>query len=194
MVKKVIFLLILTLLFLSGCSNTDYTEPENRTVVTAMFIKFENASYNVMLETVNAKEGGKEEKYKAEYLSGEAASLEDTIKTIQSEVSSELSLFHCPLIICDNATYQAKKSEIFDYMIKNPQISLAAYLILTDNYDYFQNTEKEDTVFFGYEITDMIELKEINTDMINILRGRENPPIISATKDNKFIFSEKKNG
>ncbi len=190
MIKKITVLAVLMAIILSGCSYSDYTEPENRTVVTAMLIKRELATYTVVLEAVNVEDTEKEEKYKPEYLTGWGESLSAAVDKIQSEVSSELSLFHCPLIICDDITFERNQNEIFDYLIRNPQISLAAYFVLADTFDYFIDSEKEMSAFLGYEITDMIELKNINSDIINILRGREKPPEIMVDKNNKYIFSE----
>ncbi len=189
MIKRIIALLLIFSVLLSGCSYSDYTEPENRTVVTAMLISSNASLYSVILETLNADDTENGEEYKTKYLVGEAENINKAVDNIQSEISNELSLYHCPLIICDAELYNLKQDEIFDYAVSNPQISLSAYLLLTDKiYDLIEN--EEESVFLGYEVTDMIELKDIDSNLINVLRGRANPPKITADSNNKFIFSE----
>lgn len=135
----------------------------------------------------NVKQDEEEEKeYSPEYINGSGKDLKSAVFSAQSESTKELSLYHCPVILCDKKTYMMKSEEIFDYILSNPQISLAAYLVLINDNEMFNNSE----AVLGYEVTDAIEIKGLRPEIINILRNREEPADITLNLDNKIIVLE----
>lgn len=189
MIKKSIISIIVVVFLLCGCSKSDYIEPEKRTVVTAVLINFSDNSYEISLEIVENSEEGDEAKFIPQYIFGSADNLNLALENAQLEISKEISLFHCPIIICDKYTYNSKSDEIYDFIIKTSQISLAVDLVICENIKEILEQKNEEE-FLGYEISDAINLKDLEVEIIGILKGEEKPCFLSINDEAKVIVSE----
>lgn len=189
MIKRAIISTILVAVLLCGCSKSDYIEPEKRTVVTAVLLNSGENLYEIILETVENSEDGEETKFIPKYIKGNAENLASALENTQKEISKEISLYHCPIIICDKSTYNLKSDEIYDFIIKTPQLSLAVDLIICENINaILEQKNKED--FLGYEISDAIILKNFKTELVGILKGKEKPCLVTVNGEGKIIVSE----
>ena len=187
MIKKSLFYLLIMGLFLSGCSHSDYIEPEKRTVVTAIIVDYEENSYNLSLETISHKKQSEEEAYSPYYIKGSGEDIISALTVAQDEVSSEISIYHCPLIICSERVYKEKQKEIFDFILNTPQISLGADMLLCKNID---DLFLENENFLGYEISDTVNLKNKKTNILGIINGKEKPFYLYKNEDEKIIITE----
>lgn len=188
MIKKTIICLILLVVLLCGCSKSDYVEPEKRTVVTAVVIRSNGNLFEITLETVENNEEGDEAKFIPKYINAVGEILPLALEKAQGEISKEISLYHCPIIICDQSTYELYTDEIYDFIFKTPQISLAVDLIICENVNEILERESEE--FLGFEISDAIILKNFKTEIIGIIKGDNQPCLVSLNKEGKLIVSE----
>ncbi len=192
MIKRLAVLICVIALMLSGCAKTDYTEPEDRTIVTALIAEYKE-EYIITAETVSVPDNAKESSFKGENLIGRGDNLQTAFKTLQQNFSKELSFFHCPLIICSKDTYVLKKDELQSFLFNNSQLSLSINLVLCEDAQEFTKIELKEGEFLGYEITELIDLKNIDAKFIDISRKKTTPPLISVGSENKFEISENAN-
>lgn len=188
MIKKIIVIFLSVSLFLSGCNFSDYLEPEKRSIVTCVYLFGTAKEISILLETVKPNSEGQDEGYFPEYLLGEGEDFNKALKNAQLNFNKEFSLYHCPLIICEESLYAALSGEIFSQILSVNQISLAANFLLTEN--LFKNIEeKSSEVFLGYEVSDVIQLKDVESSLISILNDEEKPKIL-IFKENRYNIAE----
>ena len=192
MIKKLIITLLVILIFLSGCSYSDYLEPENRSIVTAIYLYGNKKEISIILETVNEKSENDEEGYKPLYINGSGRDFNEALNNAQLNFSKEFSLYHCPLIICDYFLFETSSDEVFSQILNNSQISLSANFLLSEDFTNEIKSKKSDE-FLGYEITDVIQLKNVKTTIISILKQGKKPKKLIIDKNKKYNIAENGN-
>lgn len=191
MIKKSLIFVAIIILVFSGCSRSDYVEPEKRTIITAIILDYKMNNYELTVESVGFKKQSDETPYLPEYIKGNGADIYSALGAVQNEISSEISLYHCSLFICKDTVFQSKREEIFDFLLNTPQISLGADLLLSKNIESLFFDEEN---FLGYEISDAVNLKEAKTNLLGIIKGEESPFFVSVNSEEKIVISEKSNG
>ncbi len=189
MIKKLIIILLSISVFLSGCKYSDYLEPEKRSIVTAFYLSGEENQITIILETVKEDSDNGEEGYKPLYINGSGRNFNDALNNAQLNFSKEFSLYHCSLIICESSLYNYSSKEIISEILKNSQISLSANFLLAKNFTNEIINKKSDE-FLGYVISDIIELKGINSRLISVLKQGEKPKKIVVDGNKKFNVAE----
>lgn len=192
MIKKITLIIFIILFSFSGCNATDYTEPEDRTVITALIVEY-GSEYTLTAEAVSVPDNIREKSFTSEILTGKGADLPSALAAIQADFSNELSLFHCTVIICDASSYQQKRDEILSFLYSNGQFSLGAEVLISDSLKNIKEFELSEGEFLGYEITELLELRGLDADIIDISKGRAIPPQIFVNSENKFELTENKN-
>lgn len=190
MIKKSLILVVVIIVFLSGCSRSDYVEPEKRTVVTSLILDYKQENYELIIETVTFKKQSDNTPYTPEYVKGSGEDIFSALNSAQNEISSQISLYHCSLLICKDSVFKIKKKEIFDFILNTPQISLGAdLLVCRDTYSLLFDEEN----FLGYVISDAVNLKNAKTSILDIIKGNKSPYTVSVNEDKKIIITENLN-
>lgn len=185
MIKKICALAIICALFLSGCQSSDYTEPEDRTVVTMLIIS-QKSGYLLTAETYN----GDNESNSVKMVSSLDKSLEEAFNMLEKEVYNELSFYHCPIIVCEAELFKNNKEEIIKFLLNIGQISLSADILISSNIDNITEFAKLSGNSIGYEISDYISYNGIESEIIDILTKSVDPAKIKILSNEEFIVSE----
>lgn len=184
-----VFLILFALVFsLTGCVGADYIEPENRALITALIID-STENYEITAEVINVKDKTNEGLIPPEYLSGKGNNLKNAFTDLQKNYSKNLSLYHCPLIVCQNDIYINDFENLYGFISENSQISLAANLVVSDNCTNLIEKARENVDNVGYKISEQIELKSIQTKIIDIMRNKTSPAQL-LLEDEEVIVSK----
>ncbi len=184
MIKKILSILLITVLTLAGCSGSDYTEPEDRTVVTMLIIE-KNEEFVLTTEIIvlpKTKGDGGE----AKFISADSNDISEAYKLLGDEVYNELSFYHCPVIVCDKNLFATEKEKIFEFILTNEQFSLSANLLICENINNLLKIAVKKGSYLGYEISEYISYKGIESKIIDIFNNQVNAAEISAINETEF--------
>ena len=186
MIKKIVILFCSISIFLTGCLSLDYTEPEKRAVVTALFME-KTEKFLLCAEVIELKENA-DKAFEVKYLNGGGESLDKAFKDLQTKYTKELSFYHCPIIICERKLFENSIEEISEYLINSSQLSLDVdFLIATDPFKLTEINPVNDFTL-GYEITEQLALKGTESKLINIINGVSKPRTIYLF-DKEFVIN-----
>ena len=184
MIKKLSIILLTLILTLSGCTNSDYTEPEDRTVVTMLIID-KAEQVELTAETIilpKTKEGSGKHKF----ISEEGENIFDAHSKLKASVYDELSFYHCPIIVCGEEFYINNKNQISEFILSNEQFSLSANILVCEDVDNLQNIIVQDGAYLGYEISDYIEYKGVESKIIDIINNKTTVAKIITPNNENF--------
>lgn len=184
MINKILSVLLITAVLLSGCTGSDYTEPEDRTVVTMLIIT-KNEQFELTAETIllpKTKEGG----MKSDFIRAEDSDITKAYNLLGDKVYNELSFYHCSVIVCSEDLFISEKENIFDFILSNEQFSLSANLLICEDTINLAKISVKEGLFLGYEISDYIDYKGIESKIIDIFNNKTIACEIFPVNDKEF--------
>jgi len=129
--KKIIIPLLIILCLCSCNLPSDYTEPEQRAIVTVMGLENEFEDINIYIQL-----------YNGEVYSQTGNNIENALENLQNIIEGELLFSQCSAIFIDKALYSNQIKDILEFCIKNNEISLSVKLINCDVRRLFDGEEK----------------------------------------------------
>lgn len=129
--KKIIIPLLIILCLCSCNLPSDYTEPEQRAIVTVMGLENEFEDINIYIQL-----------YNGEVYSQTGNNIEKALENLQNIIEGELLFSQCSAIFIDKALYSNQIKDILEFCIKNNEISLSVKLINCEVRRLFNGEEK----------------------------------------------------
>jgi len=128
---KKIFILLLGLFILTGCSN--YHELNDLAIVSAIGIEKEEEKFNVTLELYREVKEGNSAKEESLTVSGVGKTIDEAINN--SSLMSETLLYfsHIQAIIIDGNYAKEGISKMMDYLSRNTDFSFVSYVVVTED-------------------------------------------------------------
>ncbi len=131
--KKIILILI-TLLFISGCS--DYTELNNLAIISGISIDYDNDNnkYKVAFEVLNVKSTDEEvtTKEKTYIAKGSGKSITDAFYNTSKELAKSPYTHHLKVIIIGEEVAKDKLKDITDFLLRDNSIRNIFYLVVAN--------------------------------------------------------------
>lgn len=124
---KKILLIIISLFFLTGC--TDYTELENLGIASSLFIEYDG-EYKITSEIYKKEE--------MELVSSSGSTIAEAINNFNYKSKSDIYLSHLNAIIIDE---KVEIKDVIYYFLRNPDANTNFYLVVTDNNDFYDKDE-----------------------------------------------------
>lgn len=175
MIKKFLLLIVFCcVLMLSGCSNSDYTEPENRAVVSAIGVDYINNEYNITIEVVKIFENLSEDKYSPKLLNGKGDSINNAVLNVLTKTNKKISFYHTPIIILGQNITPEILNNVLNYCVESNEISLSINLVRADNAEEILSVKNEDNNLLGYELTEQIKLLNAKNSALQIINSNNN--------------------
>ena len=116
---------------LAGCKySADYIDPEDRYIVSAVAFQKDNSGIKTLIEAPPAKNNPEKT---LTVFSGVADSVEKSVELTANKISGELIFSQCPIILIDEGLKGEEIQQIFDFCMKNYDISLSVMLSSCDN-------------------------------------------------------------
>lgn len=157
MIKKLSSILLLVLfLFLSGCGNADYIEPEDRLIVTTIAVDNLNNQLNVVLETIDVVKNTNSDEYHPTFFEGSGKTLPNALIEASLSTGGKLLFSQCPVILLGDSLTGEQIKEIINHCIADYQISLSVLLLSCDNAANVLNKTSSENKLAGYEILQLI--------------------------------------
>ncbi len=144
---KRIFAAILTLcFFLCGCdAASDYTEPDERLIITALGIDCNKGSFALTAELEDNS-----------VLFGDGKSITAAAAEMSGRAAGKLMLSKCPIIIIDADATDKDLEAIYDFCVRQYEISLSARPVCCDSASDLIYSGTDGAV--GFALLDLIEL------------------------------------
>ncbi|MBQ6815904.1 MAG: hypothetical protein IJP26_01550 [Clostridia bacterium] len=199
MIKKIVFfILICFVLMLAGCSNSDYTEPENRVVASAIGVDYINNEYNLTIEYVKIFENLSEDKYSPKLIKGKGDSINNAVLNVLTKTNKKISFYHTPVIILGQNITPEILNNILNYCVESTEISLSINLIRADNAGQILSVENEDNDLLGYKLTEQIKLLNAKNSALQIINSNNNlldlPKVVLLGNTIEIINNGEENG
>ncbi len=156
MIKKLSVIIIITALFLCGCQVTDYTEPEDRLIVTAFAIDNENGELVVTLETVDVVKNTNDDEYHPTFYKGIGKTLPNALIEASLSSGGKLLFSQCPVILLGDSLNSEQISEIVKHCVEDYEISLSVQLLSCNNAAELLSETSGESKLAGYEILQLI--------------------------------------
>lgn len=128
MKKKIIFLILITLIF-SGCS---YRELNELAIANAVGIDYIDNKYVVTTQVLKlSKEGENSTSNNSILYEGHGDSIVDAIRDISMKYPNNLYLGHLELMIIGNGMIDKGINDCFDYFLRSPEARNDVYLLVS---------------------------------------------------------------
>ncbi len=194
---KIIIPLILFSVILSGCAQeTDYIEPEDRIIVSAMGVQSVNNEMLLTIETVNVGENSNEDTYSAKTVVAKGKDFASALKNVSAECFGKLIFSQCPTVLIGTDIKPEHLREFYEHCIEEYEISFSVNVIAAAS-PYSVLTENSgENKLIGYEIFKMLKFARENigetdslTRILNINRedGKYRIPLLTKTKESLSI-------
>lgn len=201
MIKKFTLLIIICcVLMLSGCKNSDYTEPENRVVASAIGVDYLDNEYNITIEIVKIFENLSEDKFSPNLINGKGNSIDNAILNALKKTNKKISFYHTPIIILGQNITNETINDVLNYCVESNEISLSIDLVIADNAEQILLAENEDNDLLGYKLTEQIKLLNAKNSALQIINSNNNnkllvlPKVVLTGNTIEIINNEENNG
>lgn len=154
---KKILVIILTLLFCTGCF--DYKEINDLAIISAIGIDYENDEYIITLEILNDQIDKASSKITSYTKTGSGKTLTSAIENAADKLSKELIFNHIKLMILSKSIVETKFDNIIDLFLRNTYFRENFYVISstdTKPEDLLNHTTNEAPIA-STAITDTLE-------------------------------------
>jgi hypothetical protein len=155
----IFFFIILPLIFSSCQKLTQYREPEQQYLISA--IGFDNAEneLKVSLEVIIFSVGKAESSIESKVFSGNGLTVKQALGNLSSEVAKKLLYGHCALIVLGESLTGSQVEEIFQFCSSGKDIPLSTSLISTPDAMALLSCKSISTPVTGYDITGVLKQK-----------------------------------
>ncbi len=144
--KKIFAVILIMCLFLGGCSkSSDYTEPDERLIITALGIDCENGGFSLVAELEDNS-----------VLMGDGKSITAAAAQMSSNAAGKLMLSQCPVIIIDSDATDKELEEIYNFCVRQYEISLSARPVCCDSASDLIYSGTDSTI--GFALLNLLEL------------------------------------
>ncbi len=157
---KKIIICILILLTLTACNSaSDYIEPEDRIIVSALGFENDEGQIKLTVEFINVNTTDNSDSYSISVINGIGNTTDKAVKDIEKKLDGRLMLSQCPVIIISrNLDYQ-KLDNLCDFIIEHDEIPLGVRLVESKNpYEIIKSNEDKKPM--GYQIMGMLRFAE----------------------------------
>ena len=177
--KKGILIFICFSLIFSFCScDVDYSDIENKAIVSAIGVDKQKNGVTVTLEIVNTVEG---EKYKEpQLISKSGVNVPEAINNLSSSVAKNLFFSHCSVLALSKELTSEQVNDALKYCFKNEEITLLIKVVSTENAAKLLSVPPSSQEISGYEIMNIL-----NSRTNNIAIGYKNNFITLLNSQNK---------
>lgn len=185
---KKIILIIICLLFLTGCY--DYQELSDMNIVNGIGIDFKDEEYIVSLETVKSSKGESSNKITTNVISGKDKILANAINQAINNSGKKAYFKHVDLVIISEELAKNGIGDVVDYMLRDVTVSSSFFTVIADDPEKILTTEIDDNSISNL-IVDTIRYNVDATQIDNIDLIVSN--IINEKKDIALPYIEMKN-
>lgn len=185
---KKIILIIICLLFLTGCY--DYQELSDMNIVNGIGIDFKDEEYIVSLETVKSSKGESSNKITTNVISGKDKILANAINQAINNSGKKAYFKHVDLVIISEELAKNGIGDVVDYMLRDVTVSSSFFTVIADDPEEILTTEIDDNSISNL-IVDTIRYNVDATQIDNIDLIVSN--IINEKKDIALPYIEMKN-
>ena len=166
MKKKIILLVLISLLFGTGCS---YKEINRLAIVSAIGIDYEDNKYTVSVQVMNLQKETNDATTESSVLyQGKGISILDALDNISLEYPNTLYLGHIELLVIGKGIILDNNiNKVFDFFLREPQARTDCLLLVSDSNDAVDiinpETENKEGTFPSKDLITTIEnSKQIN--------------------------------
>lgn len=149
---------------LSGCGvRSDYIEPEDRLIVTAIGIDEIGGEIMLTVETADVVSNTNEDIYNAKVQYAKGGNFKTALNRIAYESYGKLIFSQCPVALIGKTTSQKSIEEFLDFCVEEYEISFSLSLAACDNaYDILNSNESKDKLI-GYEVFKLLKFGKTST-------------------------------
>ncbi len=179
MIKKIALVICLCIL-LCGCKQSDYIEPEERLIITAIGIDDNYGECLVTLETANVMQNTDSDIYAASVLSAVGSNFESAVNKIASESYGKLIFSQCPVVLIGTSSTDEQIRQFLDFCIKEYEVSLSISPVSCDNANLILSENDGKSELLGYELLKLLRFGESsngitgNDTMPRLINGERN--------------------
>ena len=124
---KIIILLIITTITLTGCS---YTELNKLAIVSALGIDYKNGQYEITAQVMDIKKQDTGTKEKSIIYETKGETIGKAIRNLSEKYPKTVYLGHVEIIILGKETAEEKINDIFDYVMRSPEVRSTGYVLI----------------------------------------------------------------
>lgn len=124
---KIIILLIITTITLTGCS---YTELNKLAIVSALGIDYKNGQYELTAQVMDIKKQDTGTKEKSIIYETKGETIGKAIRNLSEKYPKTVYLGHVEIIILGKETAEEKINDIFDYVMRSPEVRSTGYVLI----------------------------------------------------------------
>ncbi len=130
MKRFVLIVMVLLMLLLCGCS--DYCEPEDRRIITALGVNRDESGICLTAETLDVDVGG-ELSYHALVAKGRGVTLEAALSDLQNSTYGRMMLSQCPVILLGAGMDQGSMQQVLDFCFSGYDLSPSIDLLCCED-------------------------------------------------------------
>ncbi len=157
------FLLFLLISSFSGCRKiTQYREPEQQYLVSAVGFDRENGELKASLEVIIFSVGKAEGSIESKVFTGAGKTVKQALGNLSGEISKKLLYGHCALIVLGESLNAGQVDEIFNFCCSGKEIPISASLVSAPDAAALLSCKSISTPVTGYDITGVIKQKSEN--------------------------------
>ncbi len=157
---KCVVLLLVTLLFLNGCSG--YREIERGYLVTALGFKSKDGKVYIYAEAISSSNVTVDGENKS-VLKGSGNTVDGAFKNLKSTLVKPLYFEHTATVILENSLDNAHKNDVIAFLKEQEELNLGIYFVSTPNAESLFEIETPDGIL-GYDIVGIIKNRQNKTD------------------------------
>ncbi len=171
---KKIILIIICLLFLTGCY--DYQELSDMNIVNGIGIDFKDEEYIVSLETVKSSKGESSSKITTNVISGKDKILANAINQAINNSGKKAYFKHVDLVIISEELAKNGIGDVVDYMLRDVTVSSSFFTVVAEDPNEILTTEIDDgsisslivdTIKYNVDATQIDNIDLIVSNIIN---------------------------
>ncbi len=158
--KAYICLVFLLPMIFTGCQKlTQYREPEQQYLISAIGFDNEDNELKVSLEVIIFSVGKAESSIESKVFSGKGQTVKQALGNLSSEVAKKLLYGHCALIVLGESITDSQVDEIFQFCSSGKDIPISASLVSTTDAMALLSCKSISTPVTGYDITGVLKQK-----------------------------------
>lgn len=124
---KLLILLIITVITLSGCS---YTELNKLAIVSALGIDYKDGMYEITAQVMDIKKQDTGTEENSIIYESQGKTIGKAIRNLSEKYPKTVYLGHVEIIILGKETAEQKISDIFDYIMRSPEVRSTGYVLI----------------------------------------------------------------
>ena len=153
---KRILICIVLMTFLTGCSSfSDYIEPENRVMVSALGFDYINNEILVTAECIDINTTNNNDSYNIMSLTASGENLQKAMAKLNTKIDGKLFLNQCPVLLLGEGFNESIFKDLFEEAVISQSLPLSIHLVCCDNAQntISSNTDKKPA---GYQLMSLL--------------------------------------